>query len=280
MKIGSGKGLLQRVDLFACIVLLLPMLACAQDDRKPLQLDVAGEVAINTDGTVYQHNIATIVTPEIKAVLDKAIAGWRFEPVVRNGRAVPAKSSVYLTLSALPVDTGYRLRIDRVRFGGNRSMIRGTMGFAYPRDAIRAKASAELQLAVRIDAEGKVLDVAAIRSRLLNLRGREKDLERVRRSFEQAAVAAMRKARYAPADVANGEGEVTVITSLMYCVEVDCQSLVRPGWRVADGPDASRPIPWLPAERQQFDADGLRDGQSIALDAGIKLKEDVAGTSL
>ena len=269
-----------KLGLFACLALLLPALAHAQDDRKPLQLDVAGELAIDTDGTVYQHNITTIVTPEIKALLDKAIDAWRFEPVVRMGQAVPARSSVYLTLTATPVEAGYRLRIERVRFGGSRKMVTGSLRAIYPHEAVRARASAEVQLAVRVDGAGKVLDAVALRSRLLGVRAKANVEKQLLDAFERDSVRAIRDAMFNPADLAHGEpADTTLIMPMMFCVEGACETLGRPGWRLV-ARDLGRAIPWLPAERQAFDADGLGNGQTLARDGAHKLKQDLAGTSL
>lgn len=69
---------------FLFLLLALPGLLFAQD--KELRLDVAGEIGIDPQGAVYDYNIGTILTPELKALVGKAVQQWKFEPVMCDGK--------------------------------------------------------------------------------------------------------------------------------------------------------------------------------------------------
>lgn len=259
---------MKRILILIC--LLLPALSLAQD-RKPLQLDVSGEIAIDHQGAVYDYKIHTLLAPEVKKIVEDSVRHWRFEPVLRDGKPVYAKSGIHLTLSALPVETGYRLRIDKVRFVGHRAATK-MVPPEYPMDAKRAAIGARILVAVRIDAQGKVLDAVAVQSVVTNTRRPNRSADQ----FEKASVAAMKQWLFQPANIEAGDSaETTLIVPIEYSVD----------WRTAgswrdSNPGQSRPIPWLPADKQEFDAAGLKSGQSLALDNPLRPKEAIEGKTL
>lgn len=264
---------MKRILILTC--LLLPVLSLAQD-RKALELDVSGELIIDKQGAVFDYKIDTLLAPAVKQLIDTVVRKWRFEPVVRGGVPVDAKSKMYLSLTAMPIDAGYQLKIDRVRFGGSRSALtRSVLPPHYPREAMRMAINAEVIVALRIAGDGKVVDAVAVRSRLLNVRGPEKQQAGMRKRFEQASVTAAKGWTYEPAE-AGDVPETTILVPISYCVGEGCRS--RSGeWRVAETANPARPVPWLSEDKQQFDVDGLRDGQTVALDNVIKLQTPVAG---
>lgn len=243
------------------------------EERKPLRLDVSGEIAIDQQGAVYQHHLSTILAPEVKKLVDAAISKWRFEPVVRNGKPVSAKSDMYLTLAATPVEDGYRLSIERVRFYTYR---RATHMVApdYPAKAQIAGIGADLLVASRVDREGNVLDVAFVQSELRTKRGRVSPA--MLKSMEKTAQDALRKWKYESLDE-DSASDTTLLTLMSFTTAGT--ERVTGGWKPMDKAQQN-PIPWLPAAQQEFDVEGLRQGESIALGGGIKLQTPVAGTSL
>lgn len=267
----------KRIWLLACL-LLTTVVATAgatqsqAEERKPLRLDVDGEIAIDQQGAVYQHNLSTILAPEVKNLVDASIRKWRFEPVLRNGKPVAAKSDMYLTLAARPADSGYRLSIERVRFHSNRQVTH-KIAPAYPLDALRAGVGADLLVALRVDREGGVLDVAVVQGELVSKR---RTNPAMLKSFEKAAKDAYRKWKYEPGD-GDAASETTLLTIMSF--STGDSDRVLGGWKPLDKTQPN-PIPWLPEAQQEFDAEGLRQGQSIALDGGVKLQTPVAGASL
>ena len=257
-----------------------PQTATAQaEERASLQLDVSGNITIDQQGAVRDYKINTPLAPKVEQLVDSAVRKWRFEPVVRDGKPVIAKTVMYLLLSAKPVEQGYRLAIQKVRFGGDRAAVSHILP-GYPYEALRARVGASVLAAVRVDREGNVTDAAAVVSKVTDLRGAERKPGRLNKYFEQAVVGALKKWKYTPADSEGGApAEVTLIVTTSFSLPDSKGSdpLKNGGWRAAD---VTNPIPWLPADKQKFDAEGLRDGQSIALDGDIKLQTAVVGTAL
>lgn len=268
---------MKRILFLLCLVLSGPMSA---DERKPLELDVSGALIIDKQGAVFDYKIDNLLAPAVKQLIDTAVRKWRFEPVLRNGMPVDAKSQMYLSLTATPVEAGYQLKIDRVRFGGSRNVVLRSTLPRYPYEALRAKVNAEVIVALRIAGDGKVADAVAVRSRLLNVKGPEKLQSAMRKRFEQASVVAIKGWTYEPAE-AGDVPETTILVPISYWICQDAGCANRSGeWRIAEASNPTHPIPWLPADKQKFDAEGLREGQSIALDSDIKLQTQVVGTAL
>ena len=244
-----------------------------------LRMQVMGEIAIDQAGAVYDYNISTILTPEVKQLVERTVRLWTFEPVLRDGKPVYARSSMHLTLLATPVEAGYRMQVEDVRFLGSRPM-KTPVAPRYPRDAVRAGINAIVLVAARIDADGKVLDAAAARSALIGVRANEKVAEKWRRRFEESCVAAMKQWTFQAADLAAGDPpETTVIIPMVFQSDVEDGPIDRV-WRANDLAGPPHPIPWLAPAMQTFDAEGLREGQMIALDNPIRLRSKVEGTVL
>ena len=262
------KGLL----LF--LMLAVPGALLAQG-RQELRLDVAGEIGIDRQGAVYDYTLNSIVTPELKGVIDKAVRQWKFEPVVRNGEPVYAKTGMRMTLAALPVAAGYQLRIENLRFLGTRRALRMDPP-KYPMDAMKRGVGATILVAVRVDAEGKVLDASAAQSQLYGSAGNEKSESRFTTLLEKTSVDAAKRWTYLPADVAAGEAqETTLLVPIEYRLD---GMAISEGWR--EGGSTVKPIPWLPSDQQRYDAKGLKQGESIVLGDAIRMKTNVVGTTL
>jgi len=267
--------MMKRILFLLC--LLLPGLMIAQD--KPLQLGVIGDITIDQQGAVHDYKIETALAPEVQRLVDTAVRKWRFEPIVRDGKPVNAKTQMSLLLTAMPTEGGYRLKIDRVQFGGRQSAATTMVPPQYPQDAKRLSVGAEVVVAMRIDQQGNVVDAVALRSRLLGFSGKERAAARMRERFERVSTEAAKAWKYKSADIANGEVvQTSIAVPFIFCVDRTCPA--SSGWRPAETADPQHPVPWLAADKQQFNVDGLRPGASLALDNDIKLQTTVVGTTL
>lgn len=256
------------------LLLALPGVLMAQD--KELRLDVNGEIGIDQQGAVYDYKINTILTPEVKDIVDRSVRQWKFEPVLRDGKAVYAKTGMYLTLTALPVGNGYRLRVDDVRFVGNRrSLI--MVPPSYPINANKAGVGAVVLVALRVAENGDVLDAVASQTQLVDSDDSEKTMNRWRKLFEASSVDAAKRWKFQPADTAAGDsGELTMIVPVSFSVGGPMISSA--GWR--QDSTTTNPIPWLSADKQKYDARGLKEGESLALDNPVRIKTSIVGTML
>lgn len=240
-----------------------------------IKLQVVGEIGIDPEGKVFATDIKTVVMPKVKELIDTTVSRWQFEPVLVDGKPAHVKSGMNLTLAAEKVGEGYQLRIERARFYSARSMLR-TIPPRYPTEAARAGVGADVLVAVRVDAAGKVVDAAVVETSLPYRNAGAKTGEKWAKYFEKATLAAVKDWEYAPARIEFGEvDDATLIVPVSYRMGEASFN----GWQVESG-QTRKQIPWLAENAQQFDAAGLRQGESLALNQSVKLKTQVEGTPL
>lgn len=260
------------------MLLLLLVLGVFQARADDLRMNVSGEIGIDSQGKVFDYVIKTLVTPEVKQLIDRSVRSWQFEPVVHDGKPGYAKTNMVLTLLAKKVDAGYQLQVERVRFTGSRSAV-SMMPPQYPAESVYAHVMGTVLVAVRIDAEGKVSDAMAVQTSLPYRNLSQKKIETLGRPLEKASIAAAKKWRFEAANLERGDTpETTLIIPVDFSL-ADAPSQVRDGWHVEPN-SVVRPIPWLAADKQQFNADGLKQGESLALNSPVKLKTEVIGSWL
>ena len=99
--------LMAAVALLGGILLAMPALsgsrgAAAVRKQAESSLQVSGTITIGKDGSVIAHTLdpAAPLGATLTAFVDKAVAGWRFAPVMVDGQAVNARVPMHLRLVA------------------------------------------------------------------------------------------------------------------------------------------------------------------------------------
>ncbi|MBB3276061.1 MULTISPECIES: energy transducer TonB [unclassified Pseudoxanthomonas] len=257
---------------------LLAALAQAQTQTQTaeLRMPVNGEIGIDPAGSVFDYRIDSELTPEVKALVERSVRQWKFEPVLRGGVATHAKARMHLTLIAHQVDGGFQLKVEEARFSGYRKTALMNPP-RYPPEAARAGISGDVLVAVRVDAQGEVVDAAAVQSAWPYEKISESAMRYWGKVLEKASVDAARKWRFEPSDPAQSEpADTTLVVPISFRVNAP---LATAGWR-QESAGPARPIPWLEPAQQAFDATGLKQGEALALDYSVKLKTPVVGTAL
>lgn len=261
--------------MLGVVLLLVAGLCHAQS--KELRMPVAGEIGVDPQGKVFDLNIQSILTPEVKRVVEQSVRMWTFEPVMKNGVGVHAKARMFMTLVAVPAEGGYQLRIERVHFAGERREM-NMVPPRYPRYAAVNGVGADVLVAVRVDRDGNVRDAVAVQTALPGISGNEKGLARWRRLFEEATVEAAKRWNFQADEDRTAADDTTLIVPVTYCPP-GARTCGADGWRFQSaGP--RQPIPWLAQSEQQFDATGLRQGEAMALNNTLTLRTKVVDTAL
>lgn len=257
------------------------------EEPKPaptVEVDVGGEFTIDAAGTVSGVELTSEVPAEIAAIVKHAMQGWKFEPILHDGKPTPAKSSMRLFLVGVPQDGGFRLRVDRAQFGfprTPRNVGRRNYGGFFPKEAMRAGMLSEVVLAIRVDAAGNVVDVAPLRSRLVPQVRSSTLARKWRTDFEKSAVAVMRQLKFEPADPKlPGDGTSAFVTNV--CFASGGAKPAASIWTQQDTALTSTGIPaWLDASKvAQGAIDRVTDGEMIAFGDGPILRTQVVGTLL
>lgn len=267
-----GHGMMSKLLGIAGCFLMVIASAHAQD----LRMQVQGDLLIDPQGRVSEYNVTTAISPEAKALLDRSVRQWTFEPPTRQGQPIYARTRLDLTLAAIKSKDGYQLQVQQIRFTGSRKARRMEPPH-YPMEAARAGISADVLIAVRVDAQGRVLDVAPVQTSLPYRNATERDVANWSRVFEKSAVAAARRWTYEPADPRTEDSEATLIVPVDY--RADATPRANEGWRRDVASPAQR-IPWLNESEQQFDPTGLKEGESLVLGSSLKLTKNLVGSVL
>jgi hypothetical protein len=202
---------------------------------------------------------------------------WRFEPIVRDGKPIMAKTGMSLDLAATKVGAGYTLRIERVVFVSSRSKPVRFVLPQMPHSAMASGTNFDVLAAMRVDAQGNVVDAALLS---LVLHGGNHPPKHLRDDMASEMARALKRSKFKPADVAAGErGDDTFYLPLDYRTGRGRGETLSIGERFRD----ATPVPWLSPEQQPklIDLPESKGGMPVAMaDSDVRLSTKVVGASL
>jgi TonB family protein len=239
--------------------------AAAIQGEAVITMRLDGEISVDPQGRVHDYKVRTDVTPGVRALLDRVIPTWRFEPVLVDGKPVLARSPMRVVLAAAASDGNYKIHVDNVLFMPNseeeyaaeKKLRDAQDGYSiqrvqmrpptYPSQLLHAGVGGVVLLNVLVSPDGSVEDVAAVQSSLLDVKGRAWQLEPGRVILERNAVANARRWKFR-IDAADAQALSASARTLRIPVEY---MIDRPGnrdltgaWRHEfRGPNV--PAPWL-----------------------------------
>lgn len=232
----------------------------------PKALEVGGKLFIGADGAVHRVVLDDGTHPELKAIVEKTVLRWRFEPVVRDGEPSQVRVGMKLDLEGMQADGGFRLRVTRVDFDSAR--------IRHARVVLpQLNTTMDVLTALRLDAAGKVTDVAVVYMSGSGSHGSR------RMAMTKEIERALKQSTFSPAELAYGdEADETVFLPINYRMHggrnpppVDPQERAK---------QASR-IPWLAEGEQMEIPETQASGQPIAMhQADVRLSTQVVGTFL
>jgi hypothetical protein len=275
-----------RTTGWAALALLALVLrpAAAAGTAPVLEISADGEVQIATDGSVSDYRLRSKLVPSVADLVDKNVRSWRFEPVIVDGAAVVAKTAMHLGLKAEPLDgkDSYRIRITEIRFGEPQRNAKMRPPH-YPEDAVHAHLGAKVLLAIRLDANGQVLDAQAYQVSLDARTRSEGEAEHWRRIFERASLAVAKDWRYDMSETVNGKpiGTNAIVPVVFTLHELGTPLPSADKWR-AFVPGPVHPAPWMNEHplADNRDLSTLREDEAVSLDSHFHLKDDVVGKVL
>ena len=186
-----------------CLLVLPAQAQTSREMRKQIEASmlVAGTVDIERDGSVSAHALDNVdkLPASVVGLVDKAMAQLRFEPLLVDGAPVLARAKMNLRIRARPMGEGNtQLSIASAQFGEidktspDQPTSRDMPYPKYPFVAMRAGGQGVVYLIVQIGRDGKVMDAVAEQVNLTVV-GSARDMERMRRSFADSALDAVRK---------------------------------------------------------------------------------------
>lgn len=253
---------------------------------------VLGSLTVGTDGRVVGHTLddAAQLPAPVVDVIDRNIARWRFQPVLRDGHAVSARSRMSLRVVAQPGGRNdYVLSIHGVHFGaandGSGSRIRN-IAPEYPPEAMVARVAGTVYLALRIDAQGHVQDVAAPQVDLRYL-GNSWQMERYRKLLGRAAERAAQRWLFRPLPSGQAPAARYAVVPVVFDIHVfgvPGMPPDGPGHWVSYMPGPLQAVPWFDASRMLPGLAGSLDalpGEGVYMadpDGGLRLLSKLGGS--
>jgi len=247
--------------MVALALACLPAAAAVPDQ---LSMQVTGHISTAVDGTVsgYALDKPELLSKDVIALIDTSVRAWRFEPVMKDGKAVPETATMSLALVAKKTgDDQYRTAIRSASFSGNEVAISGVTMTPppYPPDAARAGVGGTVYLVVLVDDHGAV-ERAAVEEVDLDSDSKALSRTRLRRALADAAVAQSKQWKFtAPPSGADAMAR-TVRVPTEFTMMADGRDPSRYGQWKAYFPGPRTTVPWL--------KDTRADAAPIAASAG------------
>jgi hypothetical protein len=229
---------------------------------------VTGTIGITPQGGVMGYTLdqPEKLPPVVAEVIGENIPRWSFEPVLREGKPIAAKTRMTLRLVARPMGSGKFQIAVRGAYFGDQGLVAKTVKAAqprFPREAIRNRLDAWVYLALRIDRAGNVADVVA---QQVNLRviANDNELDHWRKLFATATVDAVRQWTFTPADASDHGPYRVVRVPVVYRIS-EGSSPRKPAYGQWESyvPGPLEPAPWLDADKQITDAADALPGEGV-----------------
>ncbi|UEX17923.1 energy transducer TonB [Stenotrophomonas sp. SI-NJAU-1] len=172
-------------------------------------MTLSGVIDIGGEGQVegFQLDRREKIDAGIADFVDKAVRGWRFEPVLVNGAPVQARTAVRLRLMADNAAEGtMRVRLVDASFskvGGEREVStdrvtsNGLRGPDYPPQAVTMQGEGTVMLMVKVGRDGRVADVIAEQTNLTVI-GTARAMNQLRDILAKASVNSAKRWTFNP----------------------------------------------------------------------------------
>jgi len=171
-----------------------------------MSMVLSGHIEITPEGEVSSLVLdqKSALTPSIASFVEGTIGGWRFEPTLRDGKAVAARAPMRVRLRGTQMaDGGYQVSMTSVDFSeydpkATDSVTRKQMAPPrYPEDAYRNGAQGEVLLMVKVARDGTVADVIAEQVNIAVV-GPERAMAKMRDILAKASISSARSWTFNP----------------------------------------------------------------------------------
>lgn len=173
--------------LLPCLLLTAPALAAQAPVEASMVL--TGTITVSPDGAVKTWTLRdeAAIPPGVVQIVRRTIDGWRFVPILENGKPVTAKTGMAVRVVADMVDDSHAtIRVAGATFGCDAYQVRALLHDAckpgttvtaapdgrppptYPTKALRFGMGGEVYLDIEVGRDGRVTRVAARQVNLSN----------------------------------------------------------------------------------------------------------------
>lgn len=282
-------------------------LACAAQAQTPpappkpavnsiMTTRVDSEIKIDPSGALVDYRSETPLPDDVRISLERQVRGWRFEPVLIDGKAVTAKARMRVTLAARQLgEERYAVTVDNVTFPATGYGVlpdappaavtvssRKILPPAYPQGLARARVGGVVLLYLRLSPEGRVLEATPVQTSLLNVYGSDKTLAQGVSALEQATARAARNWEFNVQLHTDHPSARDLTVSMPVEFQAPGMRETRPGqWRTEVRGTRREPA-WLRGEtgNQRIGVSDVDSGDVVPLASALKLTSEVQGVAL
>ncbi len=250
-------------------LLALPVVAAGPGAvRKQVEssMVVTGSIDIEPDGSVggYRIDRAGDVPRGVQDMIARFAPGWRFDPVLVDGRPVKARARMNLRLVARKIGKdSYQVSLRSATFGQDApGESLGSLKLGpphYPREAVQAGAAGTVYLAVKVGRDGHVIDAVAEQVNLTFISS-ENAMTRWRGVFAKSALAAARGWTFQPPTAGDSAGDPWWVARVPVTYSLQRSTDTYGRWQ-AYVPGPRQPLPWR--------GDALAGGSDALPDDGV-----------
>ncbi|MET0893500.1 MAG: energy transducer TonB [Pseudoxanthomonas sp.] len=275
------------------LALLLPVAAGAVSRAETLRqvessMLVKGTIETSAGGSVTSVLLdkPEKIPPGVVDFVQKQVMAWKFEPVMVDGTARPARSPMSVRVVArVQEGDSYVISIRNASFHDDnpregeaitRASIRAPR---YPDPVLRSGAQGTVYVVAKVERDGRVSDAVVEQVNLRTI-GTRNEMAAWRKALGDATLRAVREWKYTPpvrGEMADDEyWQVRVPVDF----KMDNHRYVYGKWEMYI-PGARQTLPWSPErERPGFSPDSLAEGGDylIGQDHGLQLLTPLAGT--
>jgi len=242
---------------------------------------LTGSITVAPDGRVSAHTLdkPNKLEKGIVAMVNDTIPGWRFEPVLQQGKAVASTARMSLQVVAKKIDADhFSIRIRNANFSVPAADATSSANWMagksmtpprYPPVAYRSGVTGTVYLVARLGTDGHVLDVAAEQVNL-GFVGSESEMAYFRDALAKPALQVARSWRLTPAT--EEEAAAGRIRSVRIPVAYRLDAMPSYGHWESYVPGPKQPVPWLAGEVDALSSpDALVAGNVYEVGKGLHL---------
>ena len=246
---------------------------------------VTGTIDIEPDGHVrsYQVDQPEKLPPAATGLMAKAVAAWKFQPIVIDGKAVRARTRMSVRIVAKSQGEGrYEVRVASANFGdggepGEFVSSKELKPPSYPQLAALSGVRGTVYVVARIGRDGRVEDAIAEQVNLKVVDSKA-GMTRWRNSLAKSAVLGARKWTFNPPTQGEEVGNPFWLVRVPVDFVLHDEKPVPYGQWEAYIPGPRQDTPWLGALDTSLGADAVAAGGMHPIGSGPKLLTPLDGT--
>lgn len=205
---------------FLMVLAGLSTAATREEMRKQAEASMllSGSIDIEPDGSVSGYVIEQRekVPPYVLANVERHVPGWRFQPVVVDGRVAPVRAKMTLRIVARQAVGGdfdvfianasFGARTDKSKDDTDRVVGVRLKPPVFPEAAYELAGEGDVYVVLRVGRDGRVTDAFVEQVNLLVV-GHERQVERIRKALTVETLRVARNWRFRPPTTGSEAGE-------------------------------------------------------------------------